>query len=107
MCRGTGILKVPDGLSGECNACNGTGWLKPREESPPINHTIDSMEYAMKAISGAVDIVKGKNEHNPHLPFKSLLHGRTCSVCNSENVFMSQDYNAMVCDYCGQRYNHK
>ena len=105
MCRGTGILKVPDGLSGECNACNGTGWLKPREEGPLINHTIDSMKYALKAMSGTVDVIKGSNENKSHLPFSSLHHGRTCSVCDSENVFMS--YNAMVCDYCGQKYNHQ
>jgi len=69
------------------------------------DHVIDSMKYAMKAMSGTVNVVKGKNENNRQLPFISLVHGRTCSECDSENVFMSQAHNAIVCDFCGQRYN--
>lgn len=71
------------------------------------DHVIDSMKYVMKAMSGTVNVVKGKNENNRQLPFSSLVHGRTCSECDSENVFMSQAHNAMVCDFCGQRYNRR
>jgi len=67
---------------------------------------MDSIKYGLKSQSSFVRPGAGANETKRQLPFKSLIHERTCSQCHSENVFMSQAHNALVCDFCGQKYDH-
>ncbi len=105
MCRGKGMLKSPDNLDAECVKCEGTGWLKPMKDSSPT--AMDSIKYGLKVMAGTIDPVKGSNKNEKRLPFSSLLHGKTCCQCDSENVFYSPHYNALICDYCNQIYNRK
>ena len=74
---------------------------------PTASHIIDAMKYSMEPGMSINTVQRGSNEHKSQLPFSSLKEGKTCVECDNTGVSTSELYNAIICDFCGQRYNRR